>query len=127
MPRALRSGKQAYTAKSLSHGQLWELLLGFAGQRDEGCTASCNDLAHDTDSGCPTWFADATEAATAWFACRDELLPGAPGVRPAGWWRWEARRPRPGTGDQRAVLEEMGELESWETAALNARSALVRS
>lgn len=84
---------------------------------------SCHDLAHDRDAGCPTWFRDGAEASTAWFVLREELLTSSqPGVRPAGWWRWEANRPRP--KDQRAVLQEMGELQPWEVAALKARAAV---
>ena len=125
MGRRAKKSRAAWTFDSLSHGQLWELLLGFSGQREEGCTASCHELRHDEESGCSTWFTDATEAAQAWFSVRDDLMAGhAPGVRPAGWWRWEARRPRPSTSEQYAVLAEMGELQPWEVAAMRAREAL---
>ncbi len=124
MGRSRTAGRRAWSINALSSQQWLELMLGFAGERESGCVDSCNDLAHDVDSGCPTWFADATEASTAWFACRDELLAGAPGVRPAGWWRWEARRQRPPTSEQYSVLAEMGVLEPWEVAAMRARDAL---
>ncbi len=124
MPRRTLAGNRSYTVAKLSSDQFWELVLGFSGACGSGCVDSCNDLAHDTDGGCPTHFRGAGEAAIAWFACRDELLPGAPGVRPAGWWRWEARRQRPPTSEQYAVLAEMGVLEPWEVAAVRAREAL---
>lgn len=124
MPRRRRAGKAAYTVDSLTHGELWELVLGFSGQQEAGCVPSCHDLRCDRDGGCPTHFLDGSEARVAWWSLREELLAAAqPGVRPAGWWRWEQNRPRP--RDQRAVLEEMGELQPWEVAALRAREAIV--
>jgi hypothetical protein len=125
MGRRAKKSRAAWTFDSLSHGQLWELVLGFTGESDDGCVASCNDLKHDEGNGCPTWFADASEASQAWFSVRDELMAGhGPGVRPAGWWRWEARRPRPSTSEQYTALAEIGELQPWEIAAMRAHEAL---
>ena len=59
-----------------------------------------------------------------WRRDRDRLLTdsGRVGARPWGWWRFEAREPRPSGADEAVRLAELGELTVEELAAMAERA-----
>jgi hypothetical protein len=63
------------------------------------------------------------ERRDAWFRYRDELMQNCkPGVRPSGWWSYEAPFPRPlDSSDAKRLLYEAGLLSDEEIAAVTKR------
>jgi hypothetical protein len=125
MPRKTRGGaRRAWTTE-----QRWELAFAWGGQH-AGCIIEVGEWTPCDGIGCWSAFTDEADRELAWWQLRDELLDGRnPGVRPPGFWVYEAPglcrcvpRCQKWPKDQAAWLEKHGQLTMREKAALSAQA-----
>lgn len=104
----VRRRRRGRRDEGLTEAQFWYLLIGPKGKRDDA-------------------FTSLLEARAAWYQHKAAIFEDwdKPGDRPYGWWKFESKVPQPDDNEGRVIaLRQMGVLEPWEAARLQAWEAI---